>query len=76
MGLTLWDEGKPTKAKRTLGLRFADSRSPKRVVPTQTCVLRIAKRWSLNPLSLGEAFKEPVAGLQGRAAWATDRTNQ
>jgi hypothetical protein len=68
--LTLWDEGTPTKAECALGYQFVEGRSEKGTSPGENCVMRIAKHWSINPLSLGEEFKEPDMGLQGSVAWA------
>jgi hypothetical protein len=75
-GLTLWDEGAPTKAERDLGLTFSDGRSPTDASPDEEGVVKLASLWSIDPTSLDEAFKEPVMGVRGSVAWAERRTGR
>jgi hypothetical protein len=79
--LTLWDEGKQTKAERDLGIRLSDDRfsaAPQAAdtdaaVPSEETVMRLASFWSIDPTSLDEQMMEPVTGLLGTAAWADTR---
>jgi hypothetical protein len=82
-GLTLWDEGGPTKEERDLGFRFFDGRSPAFVqaqdqnvtLPNEAGVMQLASLWSIDPTTLDEQFKEPVMGLLGSVAWGESRTS-
>jgi hypothetical protein len=67
-GLTLWDEGAPTKEERDFGLVFTDGRSPAGACPDENAVLQIANHWSIDPTSLDEEFTEPQTGLLGSVA--------
>jgi hypothetical protein len=79
--LTLWDEGKQTRAERDLGIRLIDDRfsaaagaEPTDVtLPSEEAVMRLASLWSIDPTSLDEQMREPVPGLLGTAAWADTR---
>ena len=75
-GLTLWDEGEPTKEERGLGFRFCDGRSPEGTSPDESCVTQLAYLWSIDPTSLDEEFKEPVMGLLGSIARGKGRARR
>jgi hypothetical protein len=64
-GLTLWDEGAPTKGERDLGLRSAGAQAP-----DEATLMQLACLWSIDPTSLNEHFKEPMTGLLGEVPWA------
>jgi hypothetical protein len=64
-GLTLWDEGAPTKGERSLGLRSGDTQAP-----DEAAVMQLACLWSIDPTSLNAQFKEPMTGLLGEVPWA------
>lgn len=75
-GETLWDEGAPTSAERSLGFRFFDERAPEASddgywsrkdlhFPNERCVMQLAGRWSIDPSKLEERFHEPSLGLLG-----------
>jgi hypothetical protein len=76
-GLTLWDEGAPTKDEGDLGLSHLDehsitvgqARNKNVTVPDESCVMQLASLWSIDPTTLDEQFKEPVMGLLGNGAW-------
>jgi hypothetical protein len=80
-GLTLWDEGRPTKEERDLGFGNVAARStairqaPNTDVtlPDEEGVMRLASFWSIDPTSLDEQFKEPVMGLLGEVPRADSR---
>jgi hypothetical protein len=81
--LTLWDEGKPTRAERDLNIRPIDDRisaapgAPTDVTPpSEEAVMRLASLWSIDPTALDEQMMEPVTGLLGTAAWADTRITQ
>lgn len=61
-GLTLWDEGKPTREERDLGVQTGAS--PR--APDEAFVMQLACLWSIDPTGLNEQFKEPERGLLGR----------
>jgi hypothetical protein len=79
--LTLWDEEKPTKAERDLGIRLIDERisavkqagDADTPLPSEEAVMRLASLWSIDPTSLDEQMREPVTGLLGTPAWAETR---
>jgi hypothetical protein len=72
-GLTLWDEGAPTKDERDLGFSFFDEPTTavqpapnnRRAAPDENCVMELASVWSVDPTALDAHFKEPVLGLLG-----------
>lgn len=72
-GLTLWDEGRPTKEERDLGFGAVAARSAaiqqapntEATLPDEEGVMRLASFWSIDPTSLDEQFEEPVMGLLG-----------
>ena len=64
-GLTLWNEGAPTREERDLGLSFFDGPSPTGARPDEDSVMQLANLWSIDPTSLNEDFKEPLMGLLG-----------
>jgi hypothetical protein len=79
-GETQWDEGDQTKEERELGFRFFDERSSDAAkpgywerkdlsLPNETCVMRLAELWSVDPTTLDQHFKEPSLGLLGSFAW-------
>jgi hypothetical protein len=67
-----------TKETRHLDLRSPDAPSPEAEQaygldlprPNESCVLRLACLWSIDPTTLSEEFKEPVLGLLGSLARA------
>lgn len=65
-GLTLWNEGAPTRQERALGFSFLDSQSPTGPFPDENCVMQLAGLWSIDPTTLDEEFQEPVMGLLGK----------
>jgi hypothetical protein len=77
-GVTLWDEGAPTKDELDLGFRFEPGRPP--TVPAEpneppapldeSCVQQLACLWSIDPSALDEQLKEPVQGLLGVPPWS------
>jgi hypothetical protein len=77
-GLTLWDEGSPTKEERDLGFRFLGRQSPaveqgqnkEVMLPGEEDVMLLASYWSIDPTTLDEQFKEPLTGILGDAAKA------
>ncbi len=79
--LTLWDEGKPTRAERDLRIQPADDRIAAApgagrtdvTVPSEEAVTRLASLWSIDPTSLDYLMSEPATGLLGTAAWADTR---
>jgi hypothetical protein len=64
-GVTLWDEGRPTKEERDLGFGAAP--------PDEEGVMRLASLWSIDPTGLDGYFEEPSMGLLGEATWADTR---
>jgi hypothetical protein len=82
-GLTLWDEGTPTKEERELGFHFFDGRAPvveqaqnkNVIVPDEGGLMQLACLWSIDPTTLDEQFKAPLMGLLGKVAWAESRSS-
>jgi hypothetical protein len=83
-GLTLWDEGAPTKEERDLGFRFFGERSitvepaqnKNGALPDEGGVMQLAFLWSIDPTTLDQQFKEPVMGLLGEGAWVESPTGR
>jgi len=83
-GLTLWDEGAPTRDERDLGFRPSEEQSPAAgqgddeviSVPDEDFVMQLASLWSIDPTTLDEQFKEPRMGLLGGAPWLGSRAGQ
>jgi hypothetical protein len=79
-GLTLWNEGRPTREEQDLGIRVsaADSpvleqaEDPDATPPDAAAVLQLASLWSLDPTTLDGHYKEPTTGLRGTASWVHD----
>lgn len=79
------DRGKPTPEERTLGLtlfevrgikeRKGDAGGPLILHPTEEHVMRLARAWSLDPMSLAAHNGVAATGLIGRAPshWRTER---
>jgi hypothetical protein len=78
-GLTLWNEGTPTKEERNLNFRFLDERSisvkpvqnQNRTVPDEAGLMELACLWSIDPTTLDQQYKEPLMGLLGNLDWST-----
>jgi hypothetical protein len=83
-GITLWDEGEPTKEERDLGLQFLEARSlavqhapiAKASPPDEAAVMQLACLWSIDPTALDGQFKEPGKGLLGNVGWAASRSGR
>ena len=83
-GVTLWDEGAPTKEERDLGFHCVTGQPPtveqgdtNELAPfTEDCVLQLANLWSVDPMTLDSGFKEPVLGLLGSIAESDSRTRR
>jgi hypothetical protein len=69
-GLTLWDEGRPTKEERELGFQFGGGQAQNinGALPDEGGVMQLASLWSIDPTTLDGQFKEPVLGLLGKVA--------
>jgi hypothetical protein len=82
--LTLWDEGKPTRAERDLRIQPTDDRiaaapgagRTEVTLPSEEAVMRLASLWSIDPTSLDYLISEPATGLLGTAAWTDTRTTR
>ena len=66
-GLTLWDEGAPTREERALSFSWLDRQSAPGVAPDENAVMQLATLWSIDPTGLNEQYREPVMGLVGQA---------
>lgn len=81
----VWSKGKPTKEERALGLKMFELRGVKErrgdaggemiLHPTEDHVMRLAARWGLDPIRLGEAHAPPALGIVARApaSWRSER---
>ena len=68
----IWNKGKPTREEKSLGLRFAEIRSPRSrrgeaepilpITPTEEQLVDLASAWSLDPTGIGECKKSPGLG--------------
>jgi hypothetical protein len=77
-GAVVWEEGRLTNEERDLGFNFFDGR-PEAVAQAQhgnasfldeEAVMQLAALWSIDPTTLDASFREPVAGLLGKAPWS------
>lgn len=81
--------GKPSKDERSLGLKLFDVRGPRGrkgdaggpliMYPTEDHVLRLAGRWSIDPIKIDCAPRsQPALGFIGLApvAWRTERVRK
>jgi hypothetical protein len=81
-GVTLWDEGAPTKEERGLGFRCGTGQPPtveladtNELAPlTEDCVLELASLWSIDPTTLDGEYKVPVLGSLGSITASDGRT--
>jgi hypothetical protein len=71
-GLTLWNEGAPTKEEQSLGLVFLDGLSRDGARPDENTVMQIADLWSIDPTSLNDEYEELKTGLMGSVAPTTN----
>jgi hypothetical protein len=81
----IWDRGRLTAEEKMLGLRLYDLRGIKGrkgdaggaivLYPTEEQVLRLARAWSRDPLTLDKLKVEPGTGFIARvpAAWRAER---
>ena len=81
----LWSKGKATREERALGLKLfelrgvrdrrGDAGGPLILHPTEDHVMQVARKWSLDPTTLGAASGPAGAGLIARApaAWRAER---
>lgn len=81
----IWNKGKTTKEERALGLKLFELRGVKGrrgdaggeliLHPTEDHVMRLAQRWSLDPIKLEGLPRSPTAGYIALApiAWRPER---
>ncbi len=82
----IWNRGKPSKDERSLGLRLFDVRGvrgrkgdaggPLIIYPTEEHVMRLAGRWSIDPIKIDAAPRaKPALGYIGTAPgrWRAER---
>lgn len=81
----VWNKGKPTREEKTLGQRHLEVRGVKKrkraatgelvLYPTETYVLLLAGKWSLDPSRLASLEAGPALGRLGKAPmrWRPER---
>lgn len=84
----IWNKGKTTKEERSLGLKLFELRGVKGrrgdaggeliLHPTEDHVMRLAHRWSQDPIKLDGLPAGPTSGViaQAPVAWRSERVRQ
>ncbi len=81
----VWNKGRPTKEEKAMGLKLFELRGVKGrkgdaggeilLYPTESHMMHLAGKWSLNPTALSVAAAKPATGIIGHApaVWRSAR---